>query len=73
VWDNNWGNLGHPSCRLLALDMSGNELMVYSSDTELVDIKGIICENYSPVTPPLSLQKPWVPGTPVRWSAGDCT
>ena len=68
VWDNNWGNLPRPSCRLLALDLSGSELMVYSTDQDLTDIKGIICETYSPTTPPPSLQTPWTPGEPVRWS-----
>ena len=73
VWDNNWGNLPYPSCRVLALDLSGSELMVYSNDQDLTDIKGIICETYSPSVPPPSLQTPWVPGAPVRWSAGDCS
>jgi hypothetical protein len=72
VWDNNWDNLSYPSCRALALDLRGSELMVYSNDLDLNDTKGIICENYSPSVPPSSLQTPWVPGKPVRWSAGDC-
>ena len=73
IWDNNWGNIAHPSCRLLAVDMSGSELMVYSNDQDYTDIKGIICETYYPVTPTASLQKPWVPAGPVRWSASDCS
>jgi hypothetical protein len=73
IWDNNWDNLPHPSCRVLAVDLSGGELMVYSNDQDLNDIKGIICENYSPSVPTASLYTPWKPGTPVRWSPGDCS
>jgi hypothetical protein len=73
IWDNNWGNVAKPSCRLLALDLSGSELMVYSSDPDLTDIKGIICETYSPTIPPFSLRIPWTPDRPVRWNVTDCS
>jgi hypothetical protein len=74
IWDNNWDGLPHPSCRLLAVDLSGSEVMVYSNDQVLTDIKGIICEDYSPAAPPQSLQTQWTPpAKPVRWSAGDCS
>lgn len=73
VWDNNWGSIPRPSCRLLSLDMSGSELMVYSTDEDMTDIKGIICEAYYPAAPTASLKKPWTPGEPVRWSSGDCS
>lgn len=73
IWDNNWDGLSHASCRLLAIDLSGSEVMVYSTDQALTDIKGIICEDYSAAVPPQSLQIPWKPGPPVRWTPGDCS
>ena len=73
VWDNNWGNVARPSCRALTLNMSGSEVVVSTQDPALTDLKGIICETYSPKTPPISLQNAWTPGTAVRWSAADCS
>lgn len=51
IWDNNDVNI----CRKLQLDMRGSELNVSSSNTNLDDIKGIICEDYSSKLPPQSL------------------
>jgi hypothetical protein len=65
IWDNNDLSM----CRRLNLDMRGNELKVVSSNPNLNDIKGIICESYSAQLPSASLYHPpvlqlsnWRPG-----------
>ncbi len=61
IWDNNDG----ASCRKLHLDLRGNELEVTSSNPDLNDVKGIICEEYSVKSPPLALR---LPATGGKWN-----
>jgi hypothetical protein len=67
IWDNN----DISECRKLRLDMSGNELNVSSSNIELNDVKGILCEEYSSKVPPGSLQRSV--DTTSNWSPSQCS
>jgi hypothetical protein len=67
VWDNNDG----ASCRKLLVDFRGHELKVASSNPNLNNIKGIICEAYEPKMPPQSLRQANT-AQPVFWSPFAC-
>ncbi len=67
IWDNNYIT----SCINLRLDMRGGELTVSSKRDDLNDIKGIICENYTPLQPPALLHTSLVPGVS-NWAPGSC-
>jgi hypothetical protein len=68
IWDNN--DLG--ICRRLQLAMQGSELSVSSSNTELNDTKGIICEEYSWKVPPQALQHSSDGPSASKWSPAQC-
>lgn len=53
IWDNNDGAM----FQNLDLDFRGDQLFVNSSNPDLNDIKGIICEEYTSKMPPASLRR----------------
>lgn len=53
IWDNNDG----ATTQNLNLDFRGDQLFVNSSNADLNDIKGIICEEYAFKMPPASLRR----------------
>jgi hypothetical protein len=73
IWDNNQDSTGGPSCHRLVLDLTGDSLQV-SCDAapSYGDIKGFICENYTPTIPPASLQIPLIRGPHSPWTPSDC-
>lgn len=67
IWDNNDGAF----CRKLQIDLRGAELMVSSTNPKLNAIKGIICEDYEPQTPPEALRRANA-FAPATWSVSTC-
>ena len=67
IWDNNDGAM----CRKLQIDFRGDELKVTSSNANLNAIKGIICEDYEPKTPPDVLRRT-NSIQPVSWTPFTC-
>lgn len=53
IWDNKDGAM----LQFLNLDLRGDQLFVNASNSELNDVKGIICEEFSPQLPPASLRR----------------
>jgi len=68
IWDNNDGAM----CRKLQIDFGGDELKVASSNPKLNAVKGIICEEYEPKTPPDVLRRA-NSIQPLLWTPFRCT
>lgn len=69
VWDENSGR----NCHRWTIDLSGKTLQVAcEGDPSYGDLKGLICEAYTPTMPPASLHGPLLSHDRVHWSPADC-
>jgi hypothetical protein len=74
VWDENWNDEDSgPCCHRWVLDLTGATLQVSCDAVPAYgDIKGLICESYTPTLPPASLDIPLLRPPHVPWSPTDC-